>query len=548
MRVLIVDQEKASQESLVNVIHSLGYETRCVAIGSQAIEVCNEFAPDIVLLDVATNDIALSTLVPELKAQTSSVYLPIILLADVDNTALLDRYLQQGGDDFLTKPFNAIIFQAKIRAHIRTRELSRSVAEQNRSLAWHSEHMQQEHRIVQNIFSNALSRSLQDFANIQTYLRPHTIFNGDLYLLARGPLGNLYLLLGDFTGHGLPAAIGTLPASQTFFAMAELGAPVGQIAEEINRQLYQLLPESMFCCATILELSPSGERISWWSGGMPPALLISPTNEIKEHLQPQHMPLGILSTPEFESGITITRATPKDRLLLYSDGAIEVGAQQGNSFGYENFKTLGKACRWQLDELASEIERRIEQDGSEDDISLALLHCIPTGLSPKEKQQERLKLPFQIVTRLGPEEIRGVDPVSTILSGLSQLEGFKKFKAPLYTVLAEAYNNAVDHGLLRLTSSAKSSLDGFETYYIERSQRLMRLQHGYVEIILQYVPKEGCIYAKISDSGQGFKATGNSNQGDEYTFGRGLMLMKELTQDLVWSDDGRCVEFTFSVR
>lgn len=543
MRVLIVDGSTVSQQELTQMVQGFGYQAHSVLCGEDALASYSSFSPDAVLLDIAIKDIEIDVLVAKLKALAGAIYLPIIFLAEASNKSLLLEFLQVGGDDFLTKPFDTIIFKAKMRAHIRTRELSQSVAEKNKSLAWHSEHMHQEHRIVQNMFSNALNRSLQNFSNIETYLLPHTRFNGDLYLLARGPLGNLYLLLGDFTGHGLPAAIGTLPASQTFFAMAELGSPVGQIAAEINRQLQQLLPESMFCCATLLELSASGERISWWSGGMPPAMLISEDNEIKEYLQPQHMPLGILPDLEFESGITITRAAPGDRLLLYSDGAVEIGAQNGKALGYERFKQMGKDCQWQLSELAKGLDEAIENVGTDDDLSMVLLRCLPTGLASKEKDDERSKMPFNLSVKLGPEEIRGVDPVATILRGLSQIEGFGEFKAALYTVLAEAYNNAVDHGLLRLASSAKSSLDGFDNYYIERSRRLIRLQRGFVEIVINYVPKDVCFYVKICDSGQGFKA-GNSEL-TEYSFGRGLMLMKELTRDLVWSDGGRCVEFTF---
>lgn len=546
MRVLIVGGNKNSQQELALMVQRFGYEANSVSCGEDALAAYTPFSPDVVLLDIATNDVVIDVLVAKLKALAGAIYLPILFLASADNESLLLECLQVGGDDFLTKPFDSIIFQAKMRAHIRTRELSQSVAEKNKSLAWHSEHMHQEHRIVQNMFSNALNRSLQNFSNVETYLLPHTRFNGDLYLLARGPLGNLYLLLGDFTGHGLPAAIGTLPASQTFFAMAELGSPVGQIAAEINRQLQQLLPENMFCCATLLELSASGERISWWSGGMPPAMLISEDNEIKEYLQPQHMPLGILPDLEFESGITITRAAPGDRLLLYSDGAVEIGVQNGKALGYDRFKQMGKDCQWQLSELAQALDSAIEEVGTDDDLSMVLLRCLPTGLARKEKDDERSKMPFHLSVKLGPEEIRGVDPVATILRGLSQIEGFREFKAALYTVLAEAYNNAVDHGLLRLASSAKSSLDGFDTYYIERSRRLIRLQRGFVEIVINYVPKDACFYIKICDSGPGFKA-GNSEL-TEYSFGRGLMLMKELTRDLVWSDGGRCVEFTFSLR
>ena len=42
------------------------------------------------------------------------------------------------------------------------------------------------------------------------------MFNGDLVLTAPAPNGGVYVLAGDFTGHGLSAAIGSLPVTEIF--------------------------------------------------------------------------------------------------------------------------------------------------------------------------------------------------------------------------------------------------------------------------------------------------------------------------------------------
>ena len=47
-------------------------------------------------------------------------------------------------------------------------------------------------------------------------LSPVSIFNGDLLLATRTPSGSLYVMLGDFTGHGLPAAVGAIPVAEVF--------------------------------------------------------------------------------------------------------------------------------------------------------------------------------------------------------------------------------------------------------------------------------------------------------------------------------------------
>ena len=83
---------------------------------------------------------------------------------------------------------------------------------------------------------------------------PQALFNGDLLLAAHAPAGQMFVLLGDFTGHGLPAAIGAMPLAETFYGMAAKGYSSTDILREINAKLKQILPVEMFCCATLLDI------------------------------------------------------------------------------------------------------------------------------------------------------------------------------------------------------------------------------------------------------------------------------------------------------
>nr|WP_228517567.1 ATP-binding SpoIIE family protein phosphatase [Aliidiomarina indica] len=422
----------------------------------------------------------------------------------------------------------------------------KAAQEQKKALGLQQERIRQEQKIVHNIFTNAYSRSLVSDPHIQTLLRPLSSYNGDLFLAAKGGTGSLYLFLGDFTGHGLPAAIGTIPASQTFFAMAERGRPVSQIAREVNRQLHQLLPEDMFCCGLIVELSARGDRLNWWSGGMPPAVVINPKGDTSDYLQPQHLPLGILPDAEFESGITSTRVPMNSQLLMYTDGVIELGISQQDALGVDGFLEQCKALQWKMPGICEFIEKELTEREPHDDLSLVMLRCSDTGFEEPNQDDERSRLPFEMKVRIGPNEARTLDPVSTIIRGVCQVEGLSKFRPSLYTALSEAYNNALEHGLLNMSSAPKQSSEGFESYYMERSRRLARLQRGKIDIELSYKPDDAVIAVKVRDSGKGFRFDHQDQpMAQEHTFGRGLHLIRELTRDLRWSENGRCIEFNF---
>ena len=70
------------------------------------------------------------------------------------------------------------------------------------------------------------------------------------------------VLLGDFTGHGLPAAIGALPLAEVFHGMVSKRFALEDVLREVNTKLKSILPVGVFCCATAahLELSQSQHR------------------------------------------------------------------------------------------------------------------------------------------------------------------------------------------------------------------------------------------------------------------------------------------------
>jgi serine phosphatase RsbU (regulator of sigma subunit) len=89
--------------------------------------------------------------------------------------------------------------------------------------------------------------------NIKHWLSPIAVFNGDVLLAAPTPNGGLMVLLGDFTGHGLAAAIGAIPLASTFYSMVEKGFTMQDIIKELNSKLYGILPVSVFWCASMAQ-------------------------------------------------------------------------------------------------------------------------------------------------------------------------------------------------------------------------------------------------------------------------------------------------------
>ena len=115
-RVLVVDDEPAITRALRPVLQRSGFDVETAATGAEALARLSTFAADAILLDLGLPDIDGVQLTRELRKQTQA---PIIVLSvrdsDRDKVAALDN----GADDYVTKPFSTDELLARLRAALR---------------------------------------------------------------------------------------------------------------------------------------------------------------------------------------------------------------------------------------------------------------------------------------------------------------------------------------------------------------------------------------------------------------------------------------------
>lgn len=124
-------------------------------------------------------------------------------------------------------------------------------------------------------------------------------------------------------------------------------------------------------------------------------------------------------------------------------------------------------------------------------------------------------------------------------------------RSMIYTVLTELYSNALEHGILKITSGLKESAEGIIQYYDERQSKLENLTDGGLLFQLSYQKDEKgkVLTVKIEDSGAGFDYQAlekklvdldmNSVSADLLYHGRGLRLIKSFCPLLHYENNGR---------
>lgn len=557
LRLLIAEDTPSDRLILANLIKRLDHEVILAVDGKEAVELFIEHRPDIVLLDVMMPYKNGTEVAREIRQIAGEDLVPIIFLTSLNEASDLAECLEAGGDDFLSKPYNKVIIKAKIMAFSRMRRLHKEIQNQR-------EHLVQEQIAAKGIFDKIAHYGALNSPNIRYLISPKAIFNGDVVLAARHPNGDLLVLLGDFTGHGLPAAIGALPLAEVFHGMVSKGFALEDVLREVNAKLKSILPIGVFCCATAVHLGFRNRSIEVWAGGLPEGVIYNTRTRHITKIHSQHLPLGILSAAQFKYQPSYFEMDDEDIIYLWSDGIIETVNSKQEMFGFERLLPIFTESQ-NPDKVFDDILINVEQFAGQgtaqtDDHTLVAVKmqdapslALEYALLAKPKIAHRGLADCVMSCELGVESLKLFDPIPLVTHLIFQVTGLKPYVNTLNTILAELYSNALEHGLLHLDSALKSSVQGFAKYYALRHERLNTLTDGFIRFDIQHQPtaQGGKLTLQVTDSGQGFDfskrdhQTSSSNHHLMNYHGRGIRLIETLCQRLEFMGTGNSVLIEF---
>ncbi len=556
LTVLIAEDGAADRLLLASIVRRQGHAVLTASDGAEAVEVFKAQRPQLVLMDALMPVMDGFEAARQIKALAGESLVPIIFLTSLSESDALVRCLEAGGDDFLAKPYNQVILGAKIKAMDRLRRLQATVLQQRDLIARHHDHLLNEQRVAKAVFDKVAHSGCLRAPNIRYLQSPYALFNGDLLLAAHTPEGGMHILLGDFTGHGLPAAVGAMPLAEVFYGMTAKGYGLPETLREMNAKLKRILPVDMFCCATFLRLSPQRQVVEVWNGGMPDGYLHDVASGERRALVARHLPLGVLGADAFDDQTDVYPMTQGDRIFLLSDGVIDTCNRDEQLFGVERLHQVLESNR-DPDCLFEEIQLALTRFGGQarDDISMVQISLPAPGQEPPatmvySDSGESCPLDWSVNFEFRAATLRRFNPLPYLLQLLMEVHGLRAHSGALYSVLAELYSNALEHGVLGLNSSLKRDVRGFAQYYEQRNRRLLDLQEGFVRVSLRVVPEGqgGRLCIEVQDSGGGFdveQVLARPMAVDRLS-GRGVGLVRQLSHRARWSNDGRCAHVEFS--
>lgn len=560
LRLLIADDSNTDRLILQAILSRQGHEVRAASDGQEALELYKAWQPDMVLLDVMMPRLDGVEAARRIKELAGERLVPVIFLTSLSDSGSLAQCLESGGDDFLPKPYNPVIIQAKLGAFDRMRRMHETLTRQRDLIRERNEQLLAEQVTARRVFDNIAHTGCLDVANIRYHASPLSVFNGDILFACPRPAGGMHLLVGDFTGHGLPAAIGALPVAEIFYGMTSKGFSGSDVLRELNQKLVRILPTGMFCCACFVEVDFREGHIRVWNGGLPDGFILRADGR-REALPSTSLPLGVLAPERFATPMDEHTVFPGDQLLLLTDGVLEAGNPEGEWFGEAGLaRALDECPRGcsPTDFLVEQVRSFSGRSEETDDLTILTLEISaddPVASRPPKASHSALTGPASWCCSYQVEgkTLAGFSPLPLLLHVCMAVAGLRQHSGPIYTILSELYTNALEHGVLELPSSWKDGPEGFNRYYAERQKRLEGVKDDqFIRFDLEHrmFPSGGRLVIRCEDSGKGFDLHPSpgpalTSGSERQLSGRGIPLIRQMSSGLTYNKQGNCAEVVY---
>lgn len=328
LKVLIVEDSETDALLLTEQLRAGGYEPQTLRVDTaeDLTDALQTKSWDIIFSDHNMPQFS-STEALEI-VRSSAIDVPFIIVSGAIGEEAAVAAMKAGAQDYLMKGNMARLVAATARELYDAQERrARRVAE--RALLAQEEEFRLAREIQQRMFP-AGPPKLPEF-DIAGASLPAAATGGDYFDFISTRSGELFVVVGDVTGHGIGPALLMADARAYLRALAVSGQRFEDILARVRSLMIEDLGLDHFITLFFAKLDPATGLWTYINAGHPPGYILAPDGTVKTEMMPGTAALGIDrdETPLEAMELTLEKG---DLLLLISDGIPEARNRAGEEF------------------------------------------------------------------------------------------------------------------------------------------------------------------------------------------------------------------------
>lgn len=331
--VLLLVDDDSENIQIVNSILGDKYKIRVAINGVKALELAKvEPFPSLILLDVIMPYMDGYEVCSQLKIDPQTRDIPVIFLTGKTEVADETRGFEVGAVDYIHKPFSPPIVTARVRTHLMLRDAHETVA---RQLSTMNTELEMARQVQLSILPNEIPH-LRGLEIASRYL-PMSSVAGDFYDFLMVDDKKLGILIADVSGHGLPSALIASMLQSALAWQMPVACDPSQVLSGLNRAINGKF-QRHFATAAYLFVDMEKGTANYAGAAHLPMLL----RRVKSGRVAECVENGLMLGPFGDSTYSSVSFSldPGDRIVLFTDGVVEVKNSSGDEFGVDHVKQI----------------------------------------------------------------------------------------------------------------------------------------------------------------------------------------------------------------
>lgn len=382
-RLLVVDDDESNRDMLGRRLQRDGYTVQLAANGVEALRLLRATPYDLVLLDLIMSGLDGYQVLLKMKSDPAMREVPVIMLSALDQEGGIARCIELGAEDYVSKPFSPVFLRARIEASLEKKRLRDKERQTYTALVASEKRLAAELADAAGYVRSLLPGPLEGEVRAQWRFQPSAELGGDIFGYHWINSDRLAIYLLDVSGHGVGAALLSVSVFNVLRTQSlpgtDFGDPAG-VLQQLNRLFPMERHHNLLFTIWYGVFDRPHRRLTYSSGGHPPALLISEAAAPVQPLSTGGRLLGCDPAAEFRSDSCEVK--PGSRLYVFSDGAYEIERPDGTTAQLadfiQQFSLPAQPGQTKLDELVKWAELTGGQSTFKDDLSLMEIELFPS--------------------------------------------------------------------------------------------------------------------------------------------------------------------------